>query len=210
MKLLFGLLWTLSCVAPFVAAAGLDELKAGTDYELIEPPQPTIDPKKIEVKEFFSYACPHCYEFEPYVNSWLKKKPDSVVFVRQPVVFGRPQWANLARIYFTAEALDVLDKVHGEVYKALYEGHKSLDSDQDVAALFAAHGVDRNEFDRTYKSFSVDLKVKQADSVVNSYKKVNSTPTVVVNGKYVVRGSHDRIFEIVDLLVAEEAKRAKK
>ena len=205
MKILLGLLAAILFMSGPALAETLADLKAGTDYELIEPPQPTANPAKVEVKEFFSYGCPHCYQFEPYLNGWLKKKPESVDFIRQPVTFGRPQWATLARMYFTADALGVLDKIHGDVYKALYDDKQSLETDDEVAKFFADHGVPEPEFAKVYKSFSVDMKVKQADGVVNAYKKVTGTPTVVVNGKYVVRGNYDRVFAIVDALVQSES-----
>jgi thiol:disulfide interchange protein DsbA len=198
-----GLLFAFGHVA---AAEEFKDLKPGKDYELIEPPQHTADPSKIEVREFFSYACPHCYQFEPYLAPWLKKKPESVEFIRQPVVFGRPQWATYARIYFTAEALGVVDKIHGDVYRTLHDERKDLQSEADIARFFADHGVPEPEFEKAYKSFSVDMKVKQADGIVNSYKKITGTPSMAVNGKYVVKGdTYDRMFEIADVLIKHEA-----
>ena len=40
----------------------------GRDYSLIQPPQTPANPAKIEVYEFFTYACPHCNAFEPIVG----------------------------------------------------------------------------------------------------------------------------------------------
>jgi thiol:disulfide interchange protein DsbA len=207
MKSLLGLCVGLMLVfGNSLAAEGFKDLKVGKDYELIEPPQPTMDPAKVEVREFFSYGCPHCYQFEPFLAPWLKKLPASVDFVRQPVAFGRPQWATLARIYFTEEALGVVDKMHGDIYKALHDEHKNLESEADAAQLFADHGVSKEDFDKTWKSFSVDMKTKQADAIVNNYKKVTGTPSLVVNGKYVVRGGdYNRQFQIADILIAHEA-----
>src|SRR5262245_8258905 len=38
------------------------------EYKLINPPQKTESGKKIEVVEFFSYACGHCADFEPILQ----------------------------------------------------------------------------------------------------------------------------------------------
>lgn len=199
-------LLSLLAFIPFIyanscSALTFQELKPGVDYEVIEPSQPTENPAKVEVKEFFSYGCSHCYQFEPFLNGWLKHKPESVDFIRQPVVFGRPQWAIYARIYFTAEALGVVDKIQSDVYKSIYTEEKPLQSDEEIAKFFAQHGVSESDFSKTFKSFSVDLKVKQADAVINNYKKVTGTPTLVVNGKYVVRGDYDKIFNVVDAII---------
>ena len=93
-----------------LAAAETMEYAAGKDYEVINPPQPTSDPSKVEVIEFFWYGCPHCYHFEPDLNAWLKTKPDDVVFIRQPAVFNE-RWAAHAKMFYTADDLRVPDNL---------------------------------------------------------------------------------------------------
>ena len=74
-KTLLGVLALLSLLLT-QSLVGLEaaELVAGTDYDLVKPAQPTQDPQKIEVLEFFWYGCPHCLEFEPDLNAWIKTK----------------------------------------------------------------------------------------------------------------------------------------
>lgn len=209
LKSLLGLMVALSFLStPVMAAENPEAFKAGVDYDLIEPPQPTDDPSKIEVKEFFSYGCSHCYEFEPDLNAWLKTKPASVAFVRQPVAFGRAPWATLARIYLTAEALGVVDKVQPDVYKALHEEKKTLQAEDEIEALFTKHGVSKADFDSAFKSFAVEMKVKQADEIVKKYQ-VTGTPTLIVNGKYSVSPgkakSFTQMIEITKALIKKES-----
>src|SRR5574339_634003 len=64
---------------------------ADKEYKLINPPQKTESGKQIEVVEFFSYACPHCADFEPYLQSWEQRKPKDVAFKMVPMVF-RDSW----------------------------------------------------------------------------------------------------------------------
>ena len=59
----------------------------GRDYSLIQPPQPPADAAKIEVCEFFTYACPHCSSFEPMIGPWARSLPADVAFRRVPVAF---------------------------------------------------------------------------------------------------------------------------
>lgn len=213
MKSLLGLvagLWLL--FLPAFAAETPGAFKPDVDYDLIDPPLPTDDPSKIEVKEFFSYGCSHCYEFEPDLNAWLKKKPDSVAFLRQPVAFGRPQWATYARIYLAAEALGVVDKVQPEVYKILHVEKKPLQDEGEIADLFVKQGVSKADFNDAYQSFSVDMKVKQSDEVVKKYG-VDGTPTLIVNGKYRVSPtkakSFSRMIEITNALIRQESGQVK-
>ena len=41
----------------------------------------------IEVAEVFWYGCPHCYNFDPYVERWQAALPQDVRFVRLPVKY---------------------------------------------------------------------------------------------------------------------------
>ena len=85
-------------LATLLVFAGSAQAEAvqGRDFSLIVPAQPTDHPDKVEVIEFFSYACPHCAAFNPSVGQWAAKLPSNAVFVRVPVSFGRPQWGQLA------------------------------------------------------------------------------------------------------------------
>jgi thiol:disulfide interchange protein DsbA len=213
-KILMGPLAALLLVfSSAFCAAQAEELKAGTDYDLVKPPQPTADPGKIEVLEFFWYGCPHCYHFEPDLNAWIKTKPASVNFIRQPAVFNE-QWGAHAKAFFTAEALGVLDKLHPELYDAIQNKREKLESEEDLAVFFKAHGVPEADFHQAYKSFAVDSKMRQANGMAAKYG-ITGTPAIVVNGKYVVSPgkakSFPRMIEITNALIKlESAPPAKK
>ncbi len=212
MKSLLGLMAGLLFLSmPVLAEQKPEEFKPGVDYDLVSPPQPTGDPSKIEVIEFFWYGCPHCYHFEPDLNAWLKNKPASVVFIRQPAVFNA-HWAAHARAFFTAEALGVLDKVHADFYDTIQNKKKALESEDDLAQFFKNHGVAEADFRKAYKSFAVDAKTRQAEGLAAKYG-VTGTPSLVVNGKYVISPgkakSFPRMIEITNALIKEESRPAK-
>ena len=58
----------------------------GQDYQLLTPPQPTATPDKVEVIEFFSYGCPHCYALQPQVVKWAAELPANVSVHPRPGV----------------------------------------------------------------------------------------------------------------------------
>ena len=91
---------------------------AGKDFKPINPPQPT-PPGKVELIEFFSYACPHCHSLSGPLAAWLKRKPADVEFKRVPAVFN-DIWLQYARVYYTLEALGLVDKLHHEVFAAVH------------------------------------------------------------------------------------------
>jgi len=212
---MFRSVFSVMCLL-LVASVGIgaEQVKGGAaregeGYEMVNPPQPTADPAKVEVIEFFGYSCPHCYHFEPDINAWLKKKPDNVVFIRQPVIF-RSNWAGHAQAYFTAEALGIIDKVHADFYDAIQNKKMALESEDDIAKFFAEHGVNEADFRKAYKSFAVDTKMRQAESMAARYG-VNGTPSLVVNGKYRISGPSAKTFPnmvaVMSTLIKQESEK---
>ena len=99
---------TVLCLAAVALGAGAParaQLTEGKDYRLLTPPRPTSSPGKIEVVEFFSYACPHCAKFNPLVSAWVAREPKDVAFRRVAVSYGRPPWINLSRTYYALERI---------------------------------------------------------------------------------------------------------
>ena len=188
----------------------------GKDYVPINPPQPTESAGKVEVIEFFSYACPHCASLEGPLNAWLKKKPADVEFKRVPVVFHE-SWAPFARLYYTLEALGQVDKLHSEIFKAVHDQKLRLQDPKVMADWVSSKGVDRKKFTDTYDSFTVQSRAKLSNDVTRRYN-VEFTPAVVVNGRFMTGPSmtssgssvdNNRFFAVVDQLIASSRKPAK-
>lgn len=213
-KSMLGNCLALLLLCPLIAGAAETKPTGSADsgYELITPAQPVSDPSKVEVIEFFWYGCPHCYHFEPDLNAWLKKKPANVNFIRQPAVFNE-HWAAHAKAFYTADALGVLDKLHADFYDAIQNKKRTLESEDDLADFFAEHGVNKDDFHKAYKSFSVDTRTRQAEALGPRYG-ITGTPSLVVNGKYRISGSSAKTFthmlEITDALIKQESQKGKK
>lgn len=181
---------------------------AGKDYKVIEPAQPTDDASQVEVVEVFGYLCPHCATFQPYIEPWAEDRPDRVNYYRVPVVFQR-SWEPLARAYYTAEALGILDQSHLALFKALHSERRPLRNTDELAEFFTSFGVTREQFDSAAKSFSVQTKLTRGTNQARRWG-VSGTPSVIINGKYLttgsMAGSYERMIQIIDHLVAEELK----
>lgn len=175
-------------------------------YVTLAAPQPTSDPQKIEVVELFSYACPHCFQFEPMLHEWSAAQPKDVVLVRIPAVF-RPSWEPLARAYYAAEMLGVLDKTHMALFKAIHEQKQKFESEDDIVKLVTAQGVDEKQFRDAYKSFGVAAKLNRGKQMLQRYA-VSGVPTLIIDGKYrtsaTEAGSHDGMLSVAEKLIAQE------
>jgi thiol:disulfide interchange protein DsbA len=202
---------TAPAATPVPAAARLvgPEPVAGTDYVAIEGGQP-LQPAtgKIEVTEIFGYVCPACARFQPLVSSWKAGLPADVNFVYVPAVFGGT-WDDYARAFYAAEALGVQDKTHDALYSAIHieqslKGERGRDSVQDIANFYGKHGVNPKTFSDTMSGFSVSAKVNRAKQFAQR-SKISGTPSLIVNGKYLVKGqSFEDMLRIADHLIARE------
>lgn len=181
------------------------QLAAGRDYVVIEPAQLTDNPAKIEVIEFFSYACPHCYDLHPYVVKWAARLPADVTFKRVPVGFGSPFYQLMARLYYALETIGQLDKVDSAVFNAIHDKGLKLIDDKSIAEWVTAQGVDAKTFSDAYNSFGVISKAKRADQIAQS-AKISGVPALVVDGRYLVLTgpqvkSHDDLLALTDKLI---------
>ncbi|HEX4330719.1 MAG TPA: thiol:disulfide interchange protein DsbA/DsbL [Usitatibacter sp.] len=182
--------------------------QAGLPYTKLEPPQPTEGNGKIEVIEFFWYGCPHCYRLEPSLNAWLKNKPADVDFKR---VHALPSaaWAPDAKIFYTLEAMNLVDSLHDKVFDAIHKDNKNLKSPKVLDEWLKQNGVDPAKYHDVEKSFSVDSKLKRANQLTVAYK-VDGVPRVIVDGKFATgpeeAGGEDRIMGAVDQMIAAERK----
>ena len=183
------------------------QFQLGEHYERLTPAQPTSSgPDQIEVTEIFWYACPHCYTFDPYLESWKEDLPGDVSFVRIPVL-----WAGIhqmhARIYYTAETLNKLDEMHAAIFREIHVNRNGLDNAAAIGSFFGNYGVDAETFDSTFESFAVYTKLQRADELARRYR-ISSVPTIIVNGKYTtsatMAGSYPVLLEVIDELIAME------
>lgn len=196
--------------APPAAADGaIPGLKLGTDYEIIKGGQP-FEPLngKIEVVEVFNFVCPACAAFQPMVSDWKKTLPPDVRFTYVPAAFGG-NWDQYVRSFYTAQMMGIAEKAHNATYDAIHlenrlKGERGKDSDEDLAAFYAQFGVDAKQFAANMKSFAVSGKFNKARQYIVQ-QQANSTPTLIVNGKYRVLGrSWEQRLMIANALIAHE------
>jgi thiol:disulfide interchange protein DsbA len=197
---------TLLLLSGFVQAAD-PKYQDGVHYITIENAK-AGEPVKVEVVEAFSYMCTHCATFEPYIQSWEKRLPESVKFVRYPVVFGRGTWELYARAYVTADVMGIAEKAHGPLMDKIWKQREILKTIEELADFYAGFGANPAEFVATSQSFAVDAKMRR-DQRFLMESGVNSTPNMVVNGKYLVAGNqavanYDQLLAVVDYLIAQE------
>ena len=198
---------------PFCASAQV-KLIAGKNYKTISHAETQLPGSgKLLVQEFFSYGCPWCYRIEPYVEKWRKHKANNVVFKRVPVVFERG-WQYYARAYYTARALDTLDKITPKIFKAIHKDKRDLTKYSAMQNFFARQGVKKEEFAKLFnESPTINLEMKQGVHLMAAYH-VAAVPTFVINAKYrtnlgMAKGDPKKLMAIVKALIAKAQSKAK-
>lgn len=179
------------------------DVVAGRDYQVLRSVQRSDSPKKIEVIEYFSYGCPHCFDLHPLITPWSKKLSRDVVFKRVAVSIGHRSWAELAHAYYALEGTGNLARLDDALFDAVQKERLPLTDEQSIGAWVGKQGVDAGKFAAAYQSFSVNTKVSQAEQMALE-DRVNALPTVVVAGKFAVLGrTHQDTLRIADELIAK-------
>ncbi len=174
------------------------------EYTTLAQPQPT-NTKKIEVLEFFFYECSHCFHLHPKMAAWEKKLPADVELGYVPVMF-RDSTEPLARTYFALESMGKLKQLDDEIYRAIHVNNVELYDLASIANFVSKHGVDGAQFSAAYNSFTMSSKVTRAKQMIRSYG-INGTPTLVVDGKYVITGLQpDDMIRVLDEVVTKVRK----
>lgn len=192
------------------------QFQDGQHYNRLVPTQPTVGgADKIEVAEFFYYACPHCDTFEPIIKGWAETKPANVRFVQIPAMWNG-YLVLQARLFYTQQVLarnGVIEDgpaFHASVYQEMHRRGNRLTSEGAIRTFFERFGVSADEFDHTWNSFEVAQKLRIAEDLARRYG-IASTPMIVVNGKYrtggAEAGTYPKLLEIIDELVARESLR---
>ena len=195
--------------ASALPALAQQRFEASKDYLPLDKPAPVEAPSgKIEVVEFFWYNCPHCNAFEPALEAWIKRAPKDVAIKRVPVAFSSA-FQGQQRLFYTLEAMGLVDKLHAKVFQAIHVERKRLEAPEVIADWIATQGVDKAKFLEQFNSFSVASKTTRASQLTATYK-VEGVPALGVAGRFytdaTLTRNMDRSLQVVDYLVSEVRK----
>jgi len=174
---------------------------AGHDYVVLSTPQRQESNGKIEVVEFFSWGCPHCYEFYPMLSRWAAALPKDAAFKRVPVGLGHPEWEALAKAYYALQSTGDADRLDSQIFEDLHRNHVWLYDEQSITAWVGKHGVNVAKFTEAFRSFGVNTNAGQAEQKAEDYR-IPGVPTLAIAGKYTVDGAFATMLSTSDQLIA--------
>jgi len=173
---------------------------AGHDYVVLNTPQRQESNGKIEVVDFFSWGCPHCYEFYPKLSRWLTTLPKDASFKRVPVGLGHPEWDALAKAFYALQITGDVDRLDSKIFEDIHKNHVWLHDEQSITAWVGKHGVDVAKFTAAFRSFGVNTNVGQAEQRAADYR-IPGVPALAIAGKYEVDGDQEKMLATSDQLI---------
>jgi protein dithiol oxidoreductase (disulfide-forming) len=176
---------------------------AGHDYTVLDVAQQPESNGKIDVVEFFSWGCPHCYEFYPKLASWLTTLPKDASFKRVAVGLGHPEWEALAKAYYALQSTGDVARLDKQIFEDIHKNHVWLYDEPSITAWVGKHGVDVAKFTAAFRSFGVNTSAGQAEQKGMDYK-IPGVPTLAIGGKYLVSGDQDKMLMTSTQLIAME------
>lgn len=163
----------------------------GTDYQVLDTTAST-EPK---VTEYFSFYCPHCYNFEPAIQNVKQLLPTEVKLNKVHVSFmGGNMGASMAKAYAVMVVLGVENKMIPAMFEQIHVLRSTPRNESDLRQLFVDNGIDGNEYDAAFNSFVVESMQKQFD-IDFQKTKLTGVPSVVVNNKYQVTPTNVKSIE---------------
>lgn len=198
---------SLLLASQFALAQG-EPYQEGVHYFKVDQVPAQNDSGMVEVTELFSYACSHCNTFEPYMQSWIKSKPENVKVNRIAVAFGRRAWEMMARAYITADMLGIAEESHVAMMDAIWKQNKQFRNLDELADFYSGFGVERDAFLANFNSFAADSQLRKSQRDVQLFG-ITGTPSMVVARKYRVSSNKDvrdfnAMLDVVDYLVEKE------
>ena len=191
---------------------------AGRQYQVLQPPAPAGTAGKLEVVEFFWYGCPHCYAFEPLLDEWVKRLPSDVLFRRVPVAFRQDPFVIHQKLYFSLEAMGLIDKLQRKVFDEIHleqrakgEQRSQLSTLEQINMFLDKQGVDKAQFLSVFNSFAVNTKLGQAQKLVSTYQ-LNGVPALGIQSRFLtdgpMAGGMDKALQVTDFLLQKLRKGA--
>jgi len=170
------------------------------------------NPGRIQVIEFFNYACFWCQRIHPLLNDWVEKHHKVVDLYRFPVVFNQG-WDVLGKAYHVVELLKMTSALDMTFFKAIHQDHLNLADEATLKKFFETQGISNEKFEELYHSFEVAQAVGKSQLASNVFQ-ITVSPSVIIilpSGAYITSpataGREDKdVIAVLEYLIERELK----
>lgn len=174
----------------------------GKHYEVLDQ-EATESP---EVKEFFSFYCPHCFSFEPFVQEMKRRFGDSILVDKVHVDFmsftNREIQQQVSIAMLLARHMGIQEQINQAIFNHIHIEQKALDTPAQLSELLAANGISADAFNSAVSESEMVGLIEEHSQKFATYRPdLSSVPTFVVNGKYkVLFGENLNADELLGLI----------
>lgn len=203
MTSMFRLILVLFTITFTTAACAQARFVEGEHYRIIADSAT----EQREVTEFFSFWCPHCFNFEPLVAEMKKRLDDDVAFTKVHVNFmgftGRDLQDDVTRAMLLGRAMKREQELNTAMFNYIHRQRAAITNMDDIRSIFTVNGVDAAEFDKKITSFTITSMLRKNNKTIDTYRKhVSGVPNFIVNGKYQAIFTRDMTpDDMIDLVV---------
>lgn len=203
MKSVFRSIIILFAVAFSTAACAQARYVEGEHYRVIADDVT----QQRQVTEFFSFWCPHCFNFEPLVLEMKKRLDPDVEFNKVHVNFmgfaGRDLQDDVTRAMLLGRALKREQELNTAIFNYIHRQRAAITNRADLRSIFAVNGVDASEFDKKISSFTITSMLRKNNKTIDEYRRfVSGVPNFIVNGKYQATFTRNMTpDDMIDLIV---------
>ncbi|QQX80660.1 thiol:disulfide interchange protein DsbA/DsbL [Shewanella sp. KX20019] len=183
----------------------------GVNYRVLATPI-VADSGQIEVMEFFWYGCPHCETFEQPLHQWQKTMPEGALLVQSPAIWNEPMKLH-AKVFFIVQNMANREQVHAALFSEIMELREVRDLNiqtEALASFLKDYGLSDADFKQQLLSAEIEQKLQRAIELM-SQSKIEGTPSILVNGRYLVLNKSaktvEQIMDITSFLVDKEKAR---
>lgn len=164
---------------------------------------PSQEPQ-VEVIYFYYYGSPWAQEIDTSLRTWAQTRPYNIKFITVPAYFNANPFGKLgARIHYTLEMMGESERLSPLFMRAVQTKRVDLQKMSSVLQWMENHQVDTVKFLKIINSNEVKSATLAIPQVLGRYE-VKSTPTIVIDGQYLIESnekrSPSRVLEITKFM----------
>ncbi|WWO99690.1 MAG: DsbA family protein [Candidatus Dasytiphilus stammeri] len=141
-----------------------------------------------KVVEFFSFLCPHCYQLESMFHQ--KKNSSKFKIFKYHVGFTTENEKILTQAWSIAIALGIEQRTILPIFEIIIKNNLSYNN---LCKVFTNLGISKRDYYYLWNSYYIRLLSFKQAQLANRIG-INTVPTIVIDGKYVINNEVITIF----------------
>jgi thiol:disulfide interchange protein DsbA len=138
--------------------------------------------------------------------------PEGVQLVQSPAIWNEPMKLH-AKVFFIVQNMPNNQPIHAALFAEIMDLREVRDlklQTEELAVFLKGYGLSEADFKQQLSSVEINKKLQRAIELM-SQSKIEGTPSILVNGRYLVLNESaktvEQIMDITSFLVEKEKVR---